>query len=59
MKKPVEPKCPELGCGVLVNRPRCVFELGPAGCPRLPLLQKYQVQMRKYEAHRKGGDDGT
>jgi hypothetical protein len=36
-----EPRCPELGCGCGVDRPKCFFELG-GYCPRHPLADEWR-----------------
>lgn len=43
-----EPTCPRLGCGAGVMRPKCLFELDPSECPRLPLRTQYrQLLLRR------------
>lgn len=55
---PIEPKCPE--CGAKVGRPKCLFELGPAGCPRFDLMDEWQERKRRgFLAHViAGGESG-
>lgn len=44
----IEPKCEE--CGVGVNRPKCVFELGGA-CPRYDIQDVYVEAMKDPLTH--------
>jgi len=42
----VEPKCPASGCGVGVDRSKCMFELDPSDCPRHDVRAEWQKQVR-------------
>lgn len=41
------PRCPTMGCGVGVLRPKCFLELNPEDCPRHDIARDFMAQRIK------------